>query len=854
MKIVNLLTNNLSNPMGYEYESLLLSWQVTKAESSYSSRIQLCISKTQDMKQPVFDSGILENYRECQYSIKLSLEPRTRYYWQVWVKGNKGEEALSEVNYFETAKGKENWIADWIGVSDSEHRMPYIYKEFQVFKHLKSARVYLYGLGLYEAYLNNKHIGQEYLLPGYHSYDRLMEYQTFDITEYLLQGNNEFGILLGEGWYKGRFGFDGYYKNLYGNQKKCIVEIHLTYMDGSETRITTDKDWKARESNVLENGIYDGECINETLDGNVLQLEVIQDSKELLTERTNPPIKKTEQYAPVKITRYPDGSFLCDFGKIITGWVEINADFKANQKMSFYYGEVLQNDEFYNDNLRTAKAEFHYTSCGGKKTIRPHFTYYGFQYVKIEGLTENQLEDIHAYQIMSDLKLTGSIITSNTKVNQLFQNTIQSQRCNFLDIPTDCPQRDERMGWTGDVTIFAKAACFHMQSSEFFHHYLKSLKKEQELLNGSVPFFVPTPKIEPHEGINPFYITSGVTVWGDVATILPWTLYEYYGNKDRLKEHYPVMTSWVDYVTKRTKENPVPYLWQNDRQLGDWLALDQDHPNNPVGKTDSGLIASAYYYYSVTLCAKAAKVLGDEREESYFALANQIKEAFLKEYFDENASLKVEETQTAYAILLFYELYPLKGKAKIIERLEELIRENNNHLNTGFVGTPILCPALSENGLNQTAYTLLLNEDYPSWLYEVNLGATTIWERWNSVLEDGSMSGTDMNSLNHYAYGSIADWMYRYLCGFRPDMGNDIKMVIKPMPDERMKEVKGFWESPYGIYRCEWSFDELLDIHYKIEIPFNANAKIVFTNGKELLLEANVYYFDKNGDIEILNI
>lgn len=847
MKIINLEVNDLTNPIGYDYESISLSWQVVEAISSFSREVQVIISKTKDMKSIVYDSKIVKNFKNCNYSLSMELEPRTRYYWQVWVRGEH-DEAVSEVAFFETGKISEKWNAEWIGVTESNKRMPCIYKNFWV-QTCKSARIYIYGVGIYEAYLNGNKISKEFLLPGYHSYDFIMEYQTFDITDIIQEGDNCIEVILGEGWYKGRFGFDGVYHNLYGNQKKCIVEIYITDQEGKEILIPSNNSWKAIESNILQNSIYDGEWIDETLEQKKLKVEVITDSKESLVERSNPPIIKTKQHMPVKVIQHPDGYELYDFGKILTGWVEINANFNKGQEISLYYGELLQEDSFYNENLRTAKAEFHYISKGGLTTVRPHFTYYGFRYVKVIGIKNIQMEEILAYQITSDIKEIGSITTSNEKVNQLFANTIQSQRCNFLDIPTDCPQRDERMGWTGDVAIFARTACFHMKSGAFFHHYLTSLRKEQDQLNGSIPFFVPTPKIEPHEGINPFYTSSGVSVWGDVATILPWTLYQYYGNKNRLREYYPIMTRWVDSITEKTKTNPIPNLWQDNRQLGDWLALDNGDVNNPIGRTDTGLIASAYYYYSVSLCAKAAREIQNSQEEKYNKLASQIKEAFLTEFFDKNNKLNRDFTQTACAVLLFMGLYPEEGKQSLINELEKLLKENDYHLNTGFVGTPILCPVLSENGLNDLAYKLLLKEDYPSWLYEVNLGATTIWERWNSLLEDGRISGTDMNSLNHYAYGSIADWMYRYMCGFHPSMEQDIKMIIKPMPNNKISEVKGQWNSPYGIYKCEWSLKNEIEINYKVEIPFNSNAKVI-VNNKIYVLEAGTYYFNHNGDFK----
>lgn len=849
MKVVHLETNDLVNPIGYDFSLIEFSWQVEKAKAKYSTITKICIATTADMHEIVYDSGRMLHYRECRYTVNFRVVPRTRYYWRVWIQTEE-EEAVSEVAFFETAKDDEKWLASWIGIQDAQNRMPRIYKDFSLEKECQRARVYLCGLGLYEAYLNGKKINDEYLLPGYHSYDHFVEYQTYDISEWVKKGENHFEIILGEGWYKGRFGFDGTYYNLYGAQKKCIVEMHFTFVDGSKQCVFSDASWKANESEIGTNGVYDGEVINETLSIKELKVEGQDKVKEKLTERCNPPIRKTDVIRPVTQKFFPEGYYLYDFGKIITGWAEITATFQKNQKIQLYYGEVLQEEKFYNANLRTAKAEFQYTSMGGTKTIRPHFTYYGFRYLKVEGIEPDQIEEILAYQIMSDIEDTGTITTSNEMVNQLFNNTKQSQKCNFLDIPTDCPQRDERMGWTGDVAVFARTACFHMKSAAFFDHYLKCLKEEQQSLAGAVPFFVPTPKIEPYDGVNPFYVSAGAAVWGDVATILPWTLYQYYGSKKRLQEYFPIMTGWVDYITTRVQKNGKPYLWQKDRQLGDWLALDNGNIHNPIGKTDPDLIASAFYYYAVSLCAKAAKEIKDKNEEKYIQLGKRIREAFLEEYFDKKNGLTVEETQTACAIILFMELYPVEAKEKIKHTLRKLLENNKYHLNTGFVGTPFLCLALSENGMNEIAYTLLLQEDYPSWLYEVKLGATTVWERWNSLLEDGTISGTEMNSLNHYAYGSIADWMYRYMCGFRPSMGEKIKMLIYPLPDERIQEVKGSWHSPYGKYVCEWKKVSFKKIQYYIEIPFNANAELVFSDGEKILLEAGTYFFEKNGFYE----
>lgn len=870
MRIEHLRVNHLENPIGYDFPYLVFSWKVEDTTAACLDAVRIIVSESEDMSALIYDSGIVNGVQRCTWEVERVLKPRTRYFWKVFAKACqrqsgaaqsqaaqggeaqnaelKTEETWSETAWFETAKMEEAWEAEWISVPEDRTRMPILYRDLWTESKPKKARMYLFGAGLYEAEIGGVKVGDEVLTPGYHSYDLLMEYQTYDITELIRKGHNRVSVLLGEGWYKGRFGFDDVYLNLYGDRKKCIAEIYLEYESGKIERICTDENWKAAAGNILENGIYDGERQDDTLMPEPLEVAVLQDDKSLLCARSNPPVRKTEAIRTAREERRNDGSLLLDFGESITGWVEFAGRPERGQQIRLQYGEVLQNGEFYRDNLRTAKAEFIYTSSGEEKTIRPHFTYYGFRYVRVEGLREGQTFDFTAYRIMSDIEISGSIETSDPKVNKLYQNTIRSQKCNFLDIPTDCPQRDERMGWTGDVNIFAPTACFHMDSSAFFRHYTRSLYREQRLMKGAVPFFAPRPKVPVRENTNPFYLDGGACVWGDVAAMLPWTLYRFYGDRHLLKEQYPMMKAWVDYIRMRSKENEVPDLWQNDRQLGDWLALDNGNIHNPIGKTDSAFLASACYYQSALTVAKAAQALELAESKEYFELAQRIQKAFYSFYFTPNGELTIEMTQTACAFLLALGLYPENAEENLKNGLERLIRENHGHLNTGFVGTPVLCPALSESGYDSLAYDLLLNEAYPGWLYEVNLGATTVWERWNSLEADGTISGTGMNSLNHYAYGSIAEWMYRYMCGLNPRMDEEVKMLIRPMPDKRFSYVKGAWESVFGTYVSNWSYDDEAGFRYELEIPFNANAKVIFPNGKSCLLECGTYCFDDNGD------
>ncbi len=838
MYISRLRVNHKKNPLGFNLAKINLYWEVKAVCGKWAVETRIIVSESSNMEKLVYDSGVQENYHENQMLVSFDLKPRTRYYWQVEVKDDKGDCAKSNPAWFETGKLQESWTAKWIGTEENEKRMPLLYKEFELKEKPESVRWHVCGLGLYEAYVNEKKAGREFLMPGYHCYDSFLEYQTLDVTELLSQGKNKIAVLLGEGWYKGRFGFDGDYRNLYGNQKKCIGELHIRYANGQEECIVTDSSWKAEESSICENGIYDGEHIDETLEHKMLSVEEIEETRPLV-ERFNPRIHKVEEFQPVSV-KQEDEALLLDFGETVTGWVEITGAFETGQKVMMQYGEVLQKGRFYRDNLRTAKAEFTYVSKGKGETIRPHFTYYGFRYVKIKGLNPEKEYKFIAYRIMSDIERTGWVATDHDKVNHLLENTLRSQKCNFLDIPTDCPQRDERMGWTGDAGIFASTACFHMDSGSFFHHYMKNMQAEQEKCNGAIPFFVPRPKVKKEEHTNPFYLDSGAAVWGDAATLIPWRLYQFYGDKAMLEEQYPVMKAWVDYEYERTKENEIPYLWQNDRQLGDWLALDNGNINNPIGKTDSGFIASVYHYWSTKMVKEAAESLGLEESKVYAEREKEIRNAILNYYFPDK-KFCLEYTQTACALLLYLKLYPEGEREVITAKLAELLKKNNGHLNTGFVGTPILCMALSENGQNQLAYDLLLNEDYPGWLHEVNLGATTVWERWNSLEEDGSISGTGMNSLNHYAYGSIAEWIYRYMCGLNPSIGEAVKMTIYPMPDQRLKKAEGSWRSVFGKYVCAWNWKSEQEVVCNIEVPFNANARFILPDGTEEILDCGKY-------------
>lgn len=860
VQVSKLRVNHLENPLGYEFEMPTFSWVTTAAAETAIEQAAAEVVVFQGTNI-VFDSGKQADINSLYYVPDLQLEPYTRYEWQVTVWAKDGSFHTSERAYFETAKLQEPWQAKWITAKLDDDVSPYLRTEFNVEGEIEEARAYVCGLGLYELELNGEKVGDEYLMPGYHSYDQMLEYQTYDITDQIVSGKNAVGAILGNGWYKGRFFPEGGYENIYGNRMSLICEIRITKRDGSVQIIGTDEHWKSAPSPIVSGNIYDGEVYDASMeqdgwsstdfddsDWNGVQLS--EEGYDRLTARYNPPIHIVQTLAPVEVIQTPKGETVLDFGQNITGWVAFSSDENVGNEIVLSYGEILQDGCFYQENLRTAKASYTYISNGSQQNIRPKFTFYGFRYVKVEGISEVKAEDFTACVVASDLEQTGWIETSNQEVNQLFSNAYWGQKDNFLDIPTDCPQRDERMGWTGDAAIFSSTACQNMYTPAFYRHYMKNVELEQKYNeNGAVPLFVPLPK--PNGATHPYLNMKGegISVWGDVATILPWNVYEMYGDKQQLAKDYTVMKGWTDYIINEDQNNGDQGLWlTGEKHLGDWLALDQksEDISNPFGATDLYYTASAFYYQSADLTAKAADVLGYQEDADYYKKrAEKVKTSIQQKYFKEDGTLNIEETQTAYIISLYMKLFLPEWEEIQVNRLKTLLDREDVHLTTGFVGTPLICRVLSDYGLNEYAYTLLLNEDYPSWLYEVKMGATTIWERWNSVLEDGSISETGMNSLNHYSYGSIVDWMYRNMCGLSPSEEEPgyKKAIIAPQPDERIEWVKMKRETASGTYEIEWKYQEDGNVHYKITIPFDCEAEVTIPGMKTEMLKTGTYEF-----------
>lgn len=833
MKIVKLRCDYMENPVGFDFDRPSLSW-VTEdgGVNKRQSARRLQVSLSPEFSSPLYDSEKVESDESVGVRLEMKLEKRTRYFWRVKVWDERGSESpWSEAAYFETARYGEPFRGEWIGL-DGE-AFPQLRRAFRIQKPVRRARVYASGVGMYCLFLNGVRVGEDVLAPFINAYDQWLQYETYDITPLLARGENALGAFLGNGYYKGRVNWPAIKTrtHLYGDRMGFICDVVVEYEDGTNETLSSDESWKASESPFLRSEIYDGEYFDarkvqpgwnapgfdDSQWGNAVK---IAPPKGKLEARRSVPLKVMEQRACESVITTPIGETVLDFGQNMTGWVRFRTNAPAGTEILLQAGEFLdKHGNFYRDNMRTALAEERYICRGGGEEYAPYMTFLGFRYIRLTGwVGEVNPRDFTAEVVHSQMERTGWFECSNEKVNRLFLNQVWGQKGNFVDVPTDCPQRDERMGWTGDAQVFCATACMNMEADAFYRKYLYDLKKEQSK-HGYVPVVIPF-----------FIYGTGLwdfptAAWGDVATIIPWDLYLYYGDKATLENQFDSMKAWVDYMTSQDTLGVDRYYGFH---LGDWLAQDTADPFNLFGATPTDLIATAYYAYSAKLVAKAARVLGKAEEaEKYEALHTRVRNAFRKEYMTGSGRV-LSETQTAQVVALTFGLCEESERPVIARHLAERIRADKNLLTTGFVGTPYLCPALSENGLNEYAYTLLLSTGRPSWLYAVDRGATTIWERWNGIDENGDFGPVSMNSFNHYAYGSIAEWMYRYVAGINPvEAAPGFKKVrLAPLPSDQLSYARASIRTPYGMLSSGWKYEDGL-LTFEAEVPFGAEAEIL---------------------------
>ena len=836
LKLYDLTIEYKHEPLGLDEVQPRFGWKLDSDRQNTlqtAYRLQLSCGG-----ESVWDSGRVESAQSILIEyLGPNLTPRTEYDWTVTVWDNHGETAEG-TSRFETGllngsafEGKARWITHTLGKESPVS--PVLYKDFTVSGQVAKARLYATALGMYEAEINGEPVDDTYFAPGWTNYRKRLQYQTCAVT--LHSGKNRVALTLANGWYKGKLGFMPQ-PNHYGDTTAALAVLCITYADGHEEWIGTDESWFCTTGGIQSAEIYDGEAQDFTAQPAAPQHALPFDyGFDTIVGQENEPVRCLQKLPVVKEFTTPKGEKVYDFGQNLTGWVEVEIYGEPGQKLTLRHAESLdENGNFYTENLSWAKATDTYILSGGKQTLHPHFTWHGFRYICVEGLQYGQNVQFTACHLSTDLAQTGYFTCSDKRVNRLQQNIQWSQRDNFLDIPTDCPQRSERLGWTGDVTAFCPTAAFNENIMPFMTKWLRDLASE---LGPDVSMPQVVPNILGNQ-------QDGAAFWGDVVTVLPWTLYRAYGDKRILQHSYDSMKHWVEFIESQCGENG---LWQTGFQYGDWLGLDAEHTDmsdERKGATDDYFVANVCFAWSLQILADTAHVLNNTAEEHHWRQRREaLVKAFRAEYVTPAGRL-VSETQTALILALHFDMVPDEARPRLLAALEKNIGAHKTHLLTGFVGTPFACLTLSENGKHDLAGKLLLQEDNPGWLYEVKMGATTIWERWNSIRPDGSFNPANMNSLNHYAYGSIGSWLYTKLCGLEILEPGYKRFALRPQFIKGITHAGLEYESVYGKIAIAWQC-EGGKITVNATIPANTTAELTLPEQTETLtLGSGSYHYE----------
>lgn len=843
LAVENLVCEYMTNPLGLDVSRPRLGWKLVSParnvmQTAYEIRVSTSAKSLPSRRDLVWQTGKVDSDQSVHVPYTgPTLMSEQRYYWQVRVWDQNGKaSAWSKVNYWQMGLlNPSDWKAKWVATDhpDTLHS-PMFRKTVSLQKRITSATAYITARGVYEATINGKRVGDAYFTPGWTSYRHRLQYQAYDVTSLLSEGTNTLGVVLGGGWYRGSISKNGdtYW---YGDDLSMLLQLTVRYHDGTTEVIGSDETWRYSYGPIVYSDIYNGEVYDARLekagwdtstyqeDASWKNAIVVEGGTDNLIGMVATPVRMHEVLKPIAIITTPRGETVVDFGQNMVGWVRLKATGESGTVITVSHAEVLDKvGNFYTENLRAAKQLNTYTlKGGGEQTFHPHFTFQGFRYVRVEGYPGTlEPDDIEAVVLYSDLEMTGKFSTSDARLNQLQQNIVWSQKGNFLDIPTDCNQRDERLGWTGDSQPFFRTASFNMDVAAFYTKWLSDLKADQHE-NGSIPYVIP----------NVRRWGSGVAGWDDAATIIPWEMYVVYGDRRILENQYESMKAWVDYM----KNTAHDYLWNTGFQFGDWLSYwPEDDLFGTPAVTDKYLIAQAFFVHSSELLVRTARLLNRSADvAAYSALRDRAKKAFQDEYVTPNGRL-LSDTQTAYVLALHFDLLPEKDRADAAARLVANIKKYR-HLTTGFLGTPYLCLVLSRFGYTDVAYSLLLRDTYPSWLYQVKMGATTIWERWDGIKPDSTLQNPEMNSFNHYHYGVIGEWMYRVMAGIdtaEPDAGVGYRKArIAPHPGGELEFVNAELNTLYGKIRSSWRIEDGR-FYLEVTIPPNTTAEVVLPGAR----------------------
>ena len=831
---VNLRCEYLVDPLGIEDAQPRLSWEMQDARrGARQTAYQVLAASTREgLDQDdadLWDSGRIESDQSTHIEYQgQPLASRMRCWWKVRIWDAEGEpSAWSTLAFWEMGLlAREDWCGQWIGIAPRESKdsepCPFLRKAFAAESRIKRARIYVTARGVYGLHVNGKRVGDDHFTPGWTDYHSRIPYQMHDVTDLVTPGENVVGAILGDGWYSGYLVWDGN-RNVWGKDLGLLAQLEIESEDGSTQTVCTDDSWKATTGPILKSDFYMGETYDACLemdgwatagfdDSQWDGVHVYDDGGASLVAKRCQNVRKIEEVRPTELGEPQPGVYVCNLGQNIVGWVRLKIVAPRGTKITIRHAEMLNDDgTLYTENLRSARCTDEYVCKGdGEEIYEPHFTFHGFQYVELTGCTaEPGLDAVTGVVLHSDAPPTGVFECSHDMVNQLQRNIRWGQKGNFLEVPTDCPQRNERLGWTGDAQVFVRTACFNMDVSAFFTKWLVDLEDAQDD-DGAFPDVAP--KVT--KG-------SGVAAWADAGIICPWTIYLCFGDTRILEKHYDAMVRWIRFM-EQTSTN----LIRPDFGFGDWLATDAPSPG--AAPTPKELIGTAYFAYGARIMSKVAGLVGKDNESAALAgLADRVRAAFNREFVSP-AGRVVSSTQTGYLLALAFDLLPEDVRPYAVGQLVKEIEKRDWHLSTGFVGTPLLAPTLTRYGRTDVAYKLLLQDTYPSWFYPILQGATTMWERWNSYTKDGGFGDAGMNSFNHYAYGAIGEWLYATVAGIDvdPEEPGYKHIILRPEPGGDLTFARGELRSIHGLIRSHWRIEDGV-LTYEAAIPANTRATVL---------------------------